>query len=87
MNPLRKIRRERKLTVTQMAQLAGLSGTRIYQLEHGHAATLPESMRKAVKLLGYNPDRVAKQYDAWRHEQIEKTLAWADRSGGGGGAA
>jgi len=84
MNPLRRIRREQRLTAAQLAALAGVSASRVWQLERGENARLTGPVLEAVARLGYDPRQVAREYEQWRAQQVARVVEWA---GGGDGAA
>lgn len=85
MNPVRRARKQKGLTLAQLAMIAGVSTTRIYQIERGDNARLSAPVVDALATLGYDPDKLATEYEQWRQKQVEKVLKWA-RSGGDGAA-
>lgn len=86
MNPIKKIRKEKGLTMSQLAMIAGVSATRINQIERGDNVKLRGPILSAVDQLGYDPTTISTEYTQWREKQISAVLQWA-RSGGGGDAA
>lgn len=85
MNPVKKARKQKGLTMAQLAMIAGISTSRIYQIERGDNARLSAPVVDALATLGYDPDKLAGEYEQWRRAQVEKVLEWA--GGGGDGAA
>lgn len=85
MNPVKKARIQKGLTMHQLAMIAGVSTSRIQQIERGDNARLRGPVLDALAKLGYNPDKLATAYEHWRREQVEAVLRWA-RSGGDGAA-
>lgn len=65
-NPIYRIRKEKQLSVYELGVLAGVSGTRITQIESGEPLKLPAKILAAVEILGYDPQRVQDQYMQWR---------------------
>jgi len=82
MNPLKKARLEKGLTSIQFATLAGVTGGRIRQLEAGEAPGLSASVKNALARLGYDPEKVDKEYRQWREERVRQVLEWAEKRTG-----
>lgn len=85
MNPVRRARKQKGLTMAQLAMIAGVSTSRIQQIERGDNARLRGPVLDALATLGHDPDKLATEYEQWRQKQVEKVLKWA-RSGGDGAA-
>jgi len=84
MNPLRRIRREQRLTAAQLAALAGVSASRVWQLERGENARLTGPVLEAVARLREDPRQVAREHEQWRAQEVAREM---ERAGRGDGAA
>lgn len=78
-NPVVKVRKEKGLSVTQLAILAGVTSARIRQVEQGDAVRLSGNVLGALEQLGYDPERLNRDYTVWRSAQIAKILRWAEK--------
>ena len=78
-NPVVKVRKEKGLSVTQLAILAGVTSARIRQVERGDAVRLSGNVLGALEQLGYDPERLNRDYTVWRSAQIAKILRWAEK--------
>src|SRR5690606_12726835 len=82
MNPIKRIRPEKRLTAAQLAVLAGVSASRVWQLERGENARLTGPVLAAVARLGYDPKQVAREYKQWREQQMAKVMELAGDNDG-----
>lgn len=65
MNPLKRMRMEKGLSVKEFALLTGISGPRIRQLERGETFKLPPSVLDTLEQLGFDPVAAREEYEAW----------------------
>lgn len=79
MNPVAKVRKDRGISVTQLAILAGVSAATIRAIEKGDPIKISPHVLRALERLGYDPEQLAYAYADWRHEQIAKVLRWAEK--------
>lgn len=52
MNRIKDLRKERKMTQTELARLAGVSQPHIHDLENGHRHASPETLERIAAALG-----------------------------------
>jgi transcriptional regulator with XRE-family HTH domain len=76
MNPISQIRKEKGLSIYQLAFLAGVGGSRISQIEKGDPVRLPARILGAAERLGYSPEEVQQEYIKWRESKIKEILDW-----------
>jgi transcriptional regulator with XRE-family HTH domain len=77
-NPIRKIRMEKKLTSAELGILSGLHQSRIIHYELGYAKSLSPSLLAAVEYLGYDAQVVSQDYRKWleyHRSEVLKKLA------------
>lgn len=80
-NPVFQARKEKCLTIKQLAFLAGVSETRVRQIERGDSARLTGALLDTLEQLGYDRKEIAKKYEAWRMEQTRKILQEIENAG------
>lgn len=68
MSPLRRARQELGLTLTGFARLAGVAPAYVSAAETG-LIRRPERLLAALASLGYDPDALLAEYEAWRTQQ------------------
>lgn len=73
-NPLKKVLREKGMNRDELAVIAGIDSMNIYQLLNGVRAHLPKSVLSALEKIGYDPEEIQKEYEAWRKEKAQKLL-------------
>lgn len=73
-NPIDRVLKEKGITRDEIAVIAGIDSMNIYQLLNGGRAHLPKSVLSALKKIGYDPDEIQKEYEAWRKEKAQKLL-------------
>jgi DNA-binding XRE family transcriptional regulator len=57
--PLRELRDRRALSLSELADLAGVDRKTIHRIEHGQQMPHPSTRRKLAKALRVNVDRIA----------------------------
>jgi transcriptional regulator with XRE-family HTH domain len=65
-NPLAVIRKEKGLTVSEMALLNGVSSMTIQRLEHGNLQSVTQGVLDTLEKWGYNKAQVASDYEEWK---------------------
>ena len=73
-NPIDRVLKEKGITRDEIAVIAGIDSMNIYQLLNGGRAHLPKSVLSALKKIGYDPEEIQKEYEAWRKEKAQKLL-------------
>ncbi len=60
MERLRVLRRQRVLTMEELAQKAGVGRNTVWRLEHGVMGAQPRTIRKLAAALGVQPEELVK---------------------------
>ncbi|PTX47847.1 hypothetical protein C8P63_14912 [Melghirimyces profundicolus] len=71
MNPIKQIRKEKGMTLTQLAIACGKSYTWAWCAEQGVPAKVGPAMRQVLAGWGYDPNQVNREYQAWRRDQMK----------------
>lgn len=66
MNPIKALREARGMSAGDLALLAGVSHSAVYDVEAGRVLSLGSQWAGAVELLGGNFPAVCEAYRAWR---------------------
>jgi len=56
----RQLRRQRVLTMEELAEKAGVGRNTVWRLEHGVMGAQPRTIRKLAKALGVKPEELVK---------------------------
>lgn len=71
-NPIEQIKREKKLSTSEMAILTDRSIPDISHLIAGDYRVIPVKVLKSLARFGYNPEDLQKDYRTFRSEQQKK---------------
>lgn len=82
-NPVKKARMKTGLNMSQLAIIAGVTASRVSQIERGDSASLSGPVLDALATLGYDPGELAREYKQWRQAQVTKMLKWTESRGDG----
>ena len=74
MNPLKEVIKEKKISVRDLALIAGVGTPEIYHIMSGRSVRLPESVLTALEKIGYDPDEIQNDYITWRRAKAQKIL-------------
>lgn len=73
-NPVTKVLRQTGCSVLQLAAMAGIDASRIYQLQRGVASRISPRVLNALARLGADPDQLQQDYQEWRRQQLADLL-------------
>lgn len=71
LNPIKKVRLERKLSRIQFAMLVRKSYASVYAVEVGSAATLPRTWEDGLLDAGLSWSALAADFEVWRKAQAD----------------
>ncbi len=60
MEKFRQLRRQRVLTMEELAEKAGVGRNTVWRLEHGVMGAQPRTIRKLARALGVEPEDLVK---------------------------
>lgn len=69
-NPVTKVLRQTGCSVSQLAAMAGIDVSRIYQIRRGAASRISPRVLSALARLGADPDQLQREYQEWRRQQV-----------------
>lgn len=70
-NPVTKVLRQTGCSVLQLAAIADIDVSRIYQIQRGAASRISPRVLAALARLGADPDRLQQEYQEWRQQQAQ----------------
>jgi transcriptional regulator with XRE-family HTH domain len=70
-NPVIKVLRQTGCSVLQLAAIADIDVSRIYQIQRGAASRISPRVLAALARLGADPDQVQQEYLEWRQQLAE----------------
>lgn len=71
-NTVASIRKEKKLTVAEMAILTGVSPMTIQRLENGTVKQVTPSVLDTFEEWGYNREEISAAYADWREYRVKE---------------
>ena len=74
-NPIKQYKKERDLTVSELAVMTNLSPATIWKVLDGQTKTLNQQLVDTFQKLGYDPDQLRKDYQAYREAKREELVA------------
>lgn len=74
-NPIREYKRERDLTVSELAVMTNLSPATIWKVLDGQTKTLNDKLVATFQQLGYDPDQLRKDYQDYREAKRKELVA------------
>jgi transcriptional regulator with XRE-family HTH domain len=71
-NPLIEIRKEKKITISDMAILSDMSVITIQRVENGNSKSIPAAVLNTIEGWGYDSEKVQDDYSSWRKHKIKQ---------------
>ncbi|MFW5988535.1 MAG: helix-turn-helix domain-containing protein [bacterium] len=73
-NPLEKIRKKNGWSIEEFASVADMSFTAVYNALNGSTQNINSKILEAVEQLGYDPEKVRKEYQEFREAKKQKLM-------------
>lgn len=73
-NPLREIMKKRNWTYQDFATVTGTSSSTIYKNLEGSNIEINENILETLNKLGYDPEKLKKEYQEYRQQKQKKLL-------------
>jgi len=70
-NPMTELLHQTGCSALQLAAMAGIDVSRIYQIQRGAASRISPRVLAALARLGADPDQVQQEYLKWRQQLAE----------------
>ena len=73
-NPVTKIRKEKELTITEFAKIAGVGFSTLQNIEKSRTVNVNKKVLELLEKMGYNKEQILEEYKAYKKAEQEELL-------------